>query len=263
MSFVAYNLNKGKRRMQKTIKRIGLSLIVISMLSTTAPADAVSDALSGVESAIKSLLGADSATETTQDAGWVAEALRWDTHLENLKEEYAAKTGIRVGQDFVNKFKELKDFLTENNLDLFDLDLENPKSQIGQYAKELFESQTLFDDCNYDYMNDDQKRICKDRMVRGVQELATFSVYKDEIVQSIERIKTLTDKLGASEDIKGTADINAQINAQMAQLQVKKTQLDMMLANNQAREKVDRLQKEQLWKKSRGTVADAHYRTSK
>ena len=231
--------------MKKTIKRIGLSIATISILGTSSYA--------------VSILGTsvDEATfemQVTQNVQLLAQVEALGKQVTQQINTFKSQTGIRVAQNFVNKFKELRNFLAENNLDIFDLDLNNPKSQIGQYAKQLFESQTLFDDCSYDYMNDDQKRICKDRMVRGVQELATFSVYKDEIVQSIERVKALTDKLGASEDIKGTADINAQINAQMAQLQVKKTQMDMMLANNKAREKVDRLQKEQLWKKTRNNI---------
>ena len=218
--------------MKSTLKHIGLSIATVSVMSTSSFAVIpVTDAAHIAETA----------------AGWAAEAERWKKTIINYKEELLAKTGIRVGKDFINKFKELKTFLTKNNLDLFDLDLENPKSKIGEYAKALFESQTIFDNCNFDYMDINQKRICKDRMVRGVQELATFSVYKDNMIQSIDRIKTLTDKLGASEDIKGTADINAQINAQMAQLQVQKTQMDMMLANNQAREKVDRIQKEEIY----------------
>ena len=104
-------------------------------------------------------------------------------------------------------------------------------------------------------MNDNQKRICKDSMMRKTQEIAVFQTYKDDVVTQVEKISSLAKKLGKSEDIKETTDISAAIQAQVAHLQAKKMQIDMMLAQNKAKAEVDARQKEQMYQEKKGKVS--------
>jgi len=76
----------------------------------------------------------------------------------------------------IKKKSDLKNhaFSKTKHSDLKDDILGNPKSQVGQYAKQLFDKYQVFDDCNEEYMNDNQKKICKNEMARGIAQALTY-----------------------------------------------------------------------------------------
>jgi len=224
--------------MKHTLKQVTVSIAMVSVMSTQA----------------FSFFGFDGtgiASEVTQVAGWAAQAERWVTHLEKIKKEIALKSGIRDIISFQQEMQQLMDFMDNYSLDFMDLSndiVDHPRSQIGQYAKRLFEQYNLFDDCNYDYMSEDQKRICKSEMVRNVQEIATYQHTTQKLKRIMENLKVLSQKRSLSEDVKQSADIANAIQMQLAQLEIIKTQVEMMEAQNRSKERVDRRQLIQISK---------------
>lgn len=159
-----------------------------------------------------------------------------------------SQTGIREVMAFKREMEDLHSFLQKYSLDFMDLTddiINNPKSLVGKHAKRLFDEYMLFNDCNYDYMNSDQKRICKSKMIRNVQEIATYQETTKSIKKIAQKLKDLSGLRSKSKDIKQSSDISNSIQMQIAQLQLIKTQLDMMESQNKSRERVEQRQTEQ------------------
>ncbi|MDL1957380.1 MAG: type IV secretion system protein [Candidatus Desulfofervidus auxilii] len=189
--------------------------------------------------------------QIVQNAEQLLQTAEQIKHTEQLIKQTIAQTGIRDVIGFAQEMKKFHNFLKNYSLDLMDLTddiIDNPKSQIGKYAKELFTKYELFNDCNYDYMNDDMKRICKNRMIRQVQEIATYQEISKTLKKFGDNIKTLAQKRASSNNVKESADIANAIQIELAQLQVLKTQIDMMESQNKAKERVDMRQTEQMIK---------------
>jgi type IV secretion system protein VirB5 len=170
--------------------------------------------------------------------------MEWKQHLDEWKQLTEVKDSVQ----FIKDVEQLQKVMKEWKVDLFDLDLNNPKSQIGVLAKQLFDKYNLFDDCSYSYFSQKQKDICKRKMVRKVQEIATYQMFSEELTQRANKLETLSLSLARSKDEKESQDIGNAIQMELAQLQITKTQIDLMKANNEAKERVEQRQKEQLFK---------------
>ncbi len=204
--------------------------------------------------------------QTAQDKLQTAEAIKHTTELvEQTKQlitqtkkatkQLIASTGIRSILSFPEEMKDLHMFLKEYSLDFMDLSddiINKPHSIVGKAAKKLFKKYELFNDCEYEYMSKDEKRICKSRMIKNVQEIATYQETTKTLKSMSGKIKILAGKALASKDVKMSADIANSIQIKIAQLQMIKTQIDMMESQNRATERVSQRQKEQLYNKYRG-----------
>lgn len=222
------------------MKKIVLSIATVSIFATS------SFSLFGV---------GDIVFDPTQTAKAVLEyaeqGKRWEKHLREWEADFKAITEFRLDGNILSKFTELNTLLSEYGLDMGDLDLNNPKSEIGVYAKQLFESYTLFDDCVYDYFTDDQKRICKNKMVRNVQEIATMSKLSENMTGLLSELNTLNNNLSHAEDIKSSQDITAGIHSTVTSMEAIKIQYEMMVIRNEATKKMEQRQKEQIEKEKR------------
>jgi type IV secretion system protein VirB5 len=227
------------------MKKVITTIVIMAVLSTQVNAFS----LFGVS--------VDEATvemQIVQNAEQLLQTAEQIKHTEQLIKQTIAQTGIKDIIGFAQEMKKFHNFLKNYSLDLMDLTddiINNPKSQIGKYAKELFEKYEIFDDCNYDYMSTDMKRICKNRMIREVQEIATYQEISKTLKQFGENIKKLAQKRASSKNVKESADVANAIQIEIAQMQVLKTQIDMMESQNKSRERVDRRQKEQMMKEKR------------
>jgi len=183
---------------------------------------------------------------------WIDQGLTWKREIDQWQKKMKALRDFRLDENILNKFTELNNLLGEYGLDMGDLDLNNPKSEIGVYAKQLFDSYSIFDDCAYSYMSSNQKKICKNRMVRNVQEIATMTKMSNSVTELVSKLNTLNDKLAHAEDIKSSQDISAGIKATIASMSVLKTQYEIMVIKNKAMEKLEQRQTEQIQAQKRG-----------
>jgi len=192
--------------------------------------------------------------QIVQNAEQLLQTAEQIKHTEQLIKQTIAQTGVRDIIGFAQEMKKFHNFMKEYSIDFMDLTddiINEPKSQVGRTAKLLFDKYNLFDDCNYDYMSSDLKRICKSRMIRQVQEIATYQEVSKTMKDFAANIKTLAAKRAASKNVKESADIANAIQIEIAQMQVLKTQIDMMESQNRAKERLDKRQKEQIYNKNR------------
>jgi len=199
------------------------------------------------------------ALEITQQARFELEMLlkvhEIKTKWEQTVKEWMTLTEIKDSVQFIKDIQQLKQIMDEWKVDLMDLNIDDPKSQIGALAKVLFDKYTLFDDCQPSYYNDDQKRICKNKMIRSVQEISTFQHYSNQLQSFSNKLKHLSDKLANAADTKESQDITNAINMILAQMEVSKTQVMLMNLKNKSVEKAEARQLEQNRKKYRGVYA--------
>ena len=239
----------------KTIKKIGLSIATTSIMATSSfgifgVGDIVFDPVQTGKAVVE---------YAEQAKRWSDEILHYKSQIEAYEKELLAATEIRDSVQFMKDIQEFNDFTKNYSLDFLDLKddiLGNPKSIVGQHAKQLFDKYQVFDDCKYDYLSDKEQKICENRMIRNVQEVATYQAYKDNLTSVSTKLGDLSQKLANSVDIKESQDIQNAIQMELAQLQVAKAQVELMDTQNKSLENIEKRQKQQLYKQSRSVHID-------
>jgi len=150
-----------------------------------------------------------------------------------------ASTGIKDAVNLYEDLKQLTSIMDEYKVTLADLDIENPKSKIGQMAQQIFKRNQVFDNCNVEYLSTLQKEICKKKQIRNVGDIASSIIYGEELQKTSVRLQDLSKKLTNSADLKTSQDIGNAINLELAQLQMSKANVEMMEKANQAKYKAD------------------------
>ena len=177
--------------MNFNIKKISIVFIIITSFNFSMPVVSVPQVVENVFTEIRN----NYETLVT----WKREFTEWE-------QDYKAITEFRLDGNLLNKFSQINNLLKGHGLDMGDLDLSNPKSKIGVLAKQLFDSYTLFKDCEFDFMTADQQRICKDTTVRRVQEMATAKEFQDQVGQMLEKLNDLNTQLRSGK--RGTVSNN-------------------------------------------------------
>jgi len=175
---------------------------------------------------------------------WVNMAKQWEDEYKRWKNQYKAIRDVRLDGSLLDKIAEVNTILKNNNLDFSDLDLENPKSQMGVYAKSLLRNFNLFDDCTK--MGIAQTRICKNEMIRSLQEVSAVKSISENANELIEKLNSLTLQLKNAEDDKETQDITAGLQSTTASLNALKMQYEMLELRNKASKRIDLRQAKQL-----------------
>lgn len=227
------------------MKKIALS-ITLSITFATASGIPVVDAMANA-------MGLQHNLQTV--AEWAKEAQRWSDTVSHYREQIdayqqqiLAATNIRDSVQFVQDIQEFQRFANYYKEDLLTLDPQsilNAGGALGQRAQALYDKYNLFEDCNVNYFLEAEKSICKNKMMRRVQELVGYEQYSNTLSKIGDNLDNLTAKLVASADIKESADIQNAIQMQIAQLELAKTRMELLQAQKVTMEGIERAQGEQ------------------
>ena len=185
-------------------------------------------------------------------AEWAEYAERWSetaSHYSNqltaYEKELVSKTGIRDSIQFMKDLDRLKKYSESYGDDYLDLAkaMANPKSRVGNQARNLFEKYNVFDRCENQIYKDWEKENCKMKLQREVTQIATVQESNMMVAKTAENLEALTKKAANTQDIKDSQDIANAINIEMAQLQVVSMKMDMLEKQNVAQEKAEEEQK--------------------
>ena len=185
-------------------------------------------------------------------AEWAEYAERWSetaSHYSNqltaYEKELVSKTGIRDSVQFMKDLDGLKKYSESYGDDYLDLAkaMANPKSRVGNQARNLFEKYNVFDRCENQIYKDWEKENCKMKLQREVTQIATVQESNMMVAKTAENLEALTKKAANTQDIKDSQDIANAINIEMAQLQVVSMKMDMLEKQNVAQEKAEEEQK--------------------
>ncbi|MBL3519514.1 hypothetical protein H0A43_03455 [Arcobacter lanthieri] len=185
-------------------------------------------------------------------AEWAEEAKRWaDTaihyksQLTAYENELLSKTGIRDAVSFVKDLNRLQDYAKAYGDDYLDLAkaMANPKSRVGNQAKNLFEKYNVFDRCENDIYRDWEKENCKMKLQREVTQIATVQESNKMVDETSKNLEELSKKISNTQDIKESQDIANAINMELAQLQIVSMRMDMMEKQNVAQARAEDEQK--------------------
>ncbi len=203
----------------------------------------------------------DITTLTKQILAWGEEAERWkDTvdfyrdQLEGVQNQLLAQTEIRDTVQFIKDLKALSEFVHGVSNDFLNLN-----DGLSAGAQALFDRYNLYKECENDWFNEDEKRICENKMVRRVNEIAAYQKYKDDLTDSYNELSVLAAKLASSEDLKESQDIGNAINLTIAQLNIKKSQIELVNAQNEQLRYIEERQREQLYIKKLRKKDDRDY----
>lgn len=172
------------------------------------------------------------------------------------RETLVANTGVKDSVSLYNDLRQLTSIMNEYKLTLDNLDIENPKSQIGQMAQQIFIKNQIFDNCNVPYFSMTQKVVCKHKQIRNVGSIASSIVYGQDLEKTATRIQELGKKLANASDLKESQDIGNAINLELAQFQMSKAKVEMMEKMNIAKSKADQDRLNQEKAKNIGKAVD-------
>ena len=119
----------------------------------------------------------------------------WKREAQEWKNDYDAITKFKLDGNLLQEFSNINDILGKHGLSMGDIDLVNPSSEIAQMAKNMFDAYSVFDDCNYDFMKDRDKKICQDTIVREVQEIQTIDDFSNQVTKALEKLNELNAQL--------------------------------------------------------------------
>ncbi|MFV7789407.1 type IV secretion system protein [Aliarcobacter lanthieri] len=191
---------------------------------------------------------------------WADTAIHYKSQLTAYENELLSKTGIRDAVSFVKDLDRLRKYAESYGDDYLDLAkaMANPKSRVGNQAKNLFEKYNVFDECNNSIYKDWQKEACQNKLTRQVTQIATVQESNKMVDETSKNLEELSKKISNTQDIKESQDIANAINMELAQLQVVSMKMDMMEKQNQA---VEKAEKEQQIKQYKSTLNN-HYNWS-
>ena len=196
---------------------------------------------------------------------WAEEAKRWGetaSHYSNqltaYEKELVSKTGIRDSVQFMKDLDRLKKYSESYGDDYLDLAkaMANPKSRVGNQARNLFEKYNVFDRCENQIYKDWEKENCKMKLQREVTQIATVQETKKMVDTSAENLEKLSQRVSSSQDIKDSQDIANAINMEMAQMQIIQMKIDMMEKNNQAMARAEEEQKQRQFESTLNKHSD-------
>ena len=198
-------------------------------------------------------------------AEWAEYAERWSetaSHYSNqltaYEKELVSKTGIRDSVQFMKDLDRLKKYSESYGDDYLDLAkaMANPKSRVGNQARNLFEKYNVFDRCENQIYKDWEKENCKMKLQREVTQIATVQETKKLVDTSAENLEDLSKKISNTQDIKESQDIANAINMEMAQMQIIQMKIDMMEKNNQAMARAEEEQKQRQFESTLNKHSD-------
>lgn len=183
---------------------------------------------------------------------WEQEILHYQNQINAYQNQLLSQTAIRDSVAFTKDVQSFYNFSSQYGHDFLSLesDISNPTSQLGQKAKELFDKHQVFDSCENSYYSQTEKDICKNKMVRRVQEVAVYQEYSTNLLEMSTTLSNLGQKVANAQDIKESQDLSNAIQLQLAQIDLTKTQVELMNAQNIRLDMIEKQKKEQLFKQS-------------
>jgi type IV secretion system protein VirB5 len=230
------------------MKKIVLStLITMSLLNASGipVVDAVANAQAMAQN-IKTV-----AEYAEQAKRWVDTTTHYQSQLKAYSDQLVSQTGIRNSVSFIQDLKEFNNFSESYSKEFLSLEgAMKSNGVIGTRAKELFNKYNLYNTCEAEHLSSDEKNICENKMIRRVDEISTYERYSTNLTNVKSNLQELTTKLAASKDIKESQDINNAISLQVAQLEITKSQVQLMNEQNKRLDDIDKQQKQQLFRES-------------
>ncbi|ALW49327.1 type IV secretion system protein [Campylobacter jejuni] len=181
-------------------------------------------------------------------AEWAKQASRWtetvshyQKQIQAYKDELLSKTGVRDSVSFLRDIKQIySDFAEagENIQSFYNNVLRDPQDFLSDKGNEIFGKYTSFDRCNYNFMSQNEKNICKINLITYAAQVETYNQASKQMDTISETLKKLQDKLVNSKDIKESTDVGNAIQLEVAKIQMVKNQIDLANASYENQRKI-------------------------
>nr|WP_250535036.1 type IV secretion system protein [Campylobacter jejuni] len=183
-----------------------------------------------------------------QVAEWAKDASRWtetvahyQKQIQAYKDELLSKTGIRDSVTFLKDIKQIYSDFAEagQNIQSFYNDvLRDPQKFLSDKGNEIFGKYTSFDRCNFDFLSQSEKNICKMNLITYAAQVETYNQASKQMDTISQTLQKLQDKLVNSKDIKESTDVGNAIQLEVAKIQMVKNQVDLANASYENQRKI-------------------------
>lgn len=171
--------------------------------------------------------------------------------LDQLKSMYLGQFGI---SDVTKYLKDVTDFYKlagSSDADFWSIADEvlsdNPKTDLGKKAKEYFKNSEVFDTCKG--LDDQQRKLCLTKRVNIATNMATYDKYAQALSNTSKNLTELRKKAVEATDEKTRQSIQTAIQAELAQLETTKAQVELLTKKLELDEKLAKEQQMQLLSK--------------
>lgn len=178
---------------------------------------------------------------------WQETTKHYSSQLTAYENELLSKTGIRDSVNFVKDLNRLQKYAKAYGDDYLNLAqaLANPNSRVGNLARNLFDKYNVFDRCQNSHFKEWEKKSCKNKLEREVQQIAVVQESNKLVDASSKNLEDLSKKISNTKDIKESQDIANAINMEIAQLKVVQMKMDMLSKQQEAQRRAEEEQKKQ------------------
>ncbi|EAH5216488.1 type IV secretion system protein, partial [Campylobacter jejuni] len=183
-----------------------------------------------------------------QVAEWAKDASRWtetvahyQKQIQAYKDELLSKTGIRDSVTFLKDIKQIYSDFAEagQNIQSFYNDvLRDPQNFLSDKGNEIFGKYTSFDRCNFDFLSQSEKNICKMNLITYAAQVETYNQASKQMDTISQTLQKLQDKLVNSKDIKESTDVGNAIQLEVAKIQMVKNQVDLANSSYENQRKI-------------------------
>lgn len=195
---------------------------------------------------------------TEQMKQWGETAQHYKNMYDNATEQLNSLKNIYKGQfgisNSVKYLKDVEDFYklagTDNNSfwNLADEILsDNPKTELGRQAKEYFKNSEVFDTCKG--LDNQERKLCLTKRVNIASNLATYDKYSQALNTTSKNLAILRQKAINATDPKEREGIQIAIQAELANLETTKAQVELLTKKLELDEKLAKEQGMQLLSK--------------
>ncbi len=228
------------------MKKIVLSaLITMNLLNASGipVVDAVANAQAMAQN-IKTV-----AEYAEQAKRWVDTTTHYQSQLKAYSDQLVSQTGVRDSVSFIQDIDDFNKFSKSYSKEFLNTEMDS-NSRIDTKAEELSNKYNLYNDCNGSSLSEVEKNLCLNKMKRRTREIIAYRDYSNNIDGIQDNLTLLTNKLATSKDIKESQDINNGIQLQVAQLDLVKSQVELMNEQNKRVDEIEKRQKQQLFRES-------------
>lgn len=188
---------------------------------------------------------------------WAKDAQRWIQTVDHYKQQIdaykhqlATVSGVRDVKGYINSLKSFAKDAQINNMDFDSIISGNSSSSDYQRIMELAEKKLgqygIFDTCQ-GVTNPTLKKSCEKQRLSQSVAIVKYDELGKEMQSYKKNFASLANKISRTKDIKESQDVANAINLQVAQLNEKKIEMDMISKQQEVQQKIAEQQANELY----------------
>lgn len=166
---------------------------------------------------------------TEQATRWEEKIKQYQNQLNTMTDQLAAQTGVRNMTKLVSDIQSIHKNISEFKMPSADIIMSKGDSFIDSKTAEYMRTNLVYDRCTQ--RNIKLKNLCKTEQLTSATAQVQIETVQKELSEYLKELTSLQDQAKSSVDAKESMDINNMAQANLAQLNLIKTKLEIAKIN--------------------------------